>query len=495
MDLLSTFRSFCSKFSPEKDKNIITEIDHYSYIISCLFNLDHNQIKKGSEIIILTILSIGIIFLSLSVFSFIYKMFFLFLCGYLYSKLNNCFIEYIQKKEARFINYYQILILEINVLFAIMKDDEDRNSLLLNILSQNPSIILNYEEIQRDIILGKNLENSLKKILFFSPIFQKYFNEFLEFDYHQNIFDFIFKYNNDFEDQFKIFLNSLETRLNLFFFVSFFYPVSFLYISSTYSLSIIDIFSAVVLFFLIANYFAENMIKNSNHLIGIFGIDFDGKRKFLIFLHFFKELSYNLISNPPDTAIFQAILKLNNSEKKILNLDQIKNGNNIYSLNDLIDTLFLKINLPQLNFFVVIFKKILTANSKSSSNLFGEIFKLIKTHLELSQNQEIMLKSSAIKINLIEIVLAFILGSLTPILINFSLVFNQINQMPDIWSIQSNNQNLWLYFLINLTFLIISVYSLNKINYTHHRKVLTILLCVLYFISFLISKDLIQLLL
>ena len=102
------------------------------------------------------------------------------------------------------------------------------------------------------INFGGEFEASLKQVIFYSPIFQNYFNEILESGFDpRNAVD-LYKYNLNFEDQFKIFQRSFDERINLFFFLSFFYPLGFLYILTALQLSLMDIITLTVIFLVLS---------------------------------------------------------------------------------------------------------------------------------------------------------------------------------------------------------------------------------------------------
>ena len=69
---------------------------------------------------------IGLIILNIINISYLYKLLYGLFCLLIYSKLKKSFINFIKKRERLFTNYYQTLILEINLLYMIIKKQDDR---------------------------------------------------------------------------------------------------------------------------------------------------------------------------------------------------------------------------------------------------------------------------------------------------------------------------------------------------------------------------------
>ncbi len=110
------------------------------------------------------------------------------------------------------------------------------------------------------------MKTSLKQVIFYSPIFQNYFNEILESGFDpRNAVD-LYKYNLNFEDQFKIFQRSFDERINLFFFLSFFYPLGFLYILTALQLSLMDIITLTVIFLVLSNFIIRSFTNSNNYM-------------------------------------------------------------------------------------------------------------------------------------------------------------------------------------------------------------------------------------
>ena len=195
---------------------------------------------------------------------------------------------------------------------------------------------------------------------------------------------------------------------------------------------------------------------------------------------------------PPEILIINAISILSQKEKKILNLNLKNLTNNHYSLHELIDFLFRTLKIPEIQFFAQIFKKIFDLDATHSHQLLDEMLNLIKYHLDLSNDLEISYKSISLRINLIQVVLGFILGSLVPIFFQFSSIFSQLDTLTLLSNFQIANQSIYLYFLICAIFLTISIYYLNRINFSSYKLLIALFSGISYIISFFISNNFIR---
>jgi hypothetical protein len=229
------------------------------------------------------------------------------------------------------------------------------------------------------------------------------------------------------------------------------------------------------------------LIQNKINLIGNFEIkNIHEKEKLGIFLKFLKELSYQLILNSPEYSLIEALKKLNSDEKKFLNLCENGIKFQLYSLESIIEFLFQNVKSNQISILKSIIKHLLYSNSKECTKCFTIIAELINNQIELSEEQEILIKSSEFKINLIKIVVALTLGILSPFLINLKNFMSIMNT----FTVIDNQNNDLIYIFIIAGFFLVSLYFLDKLCLSQRKKYLTIISLLIFIISIIISSNL-----
>ncbi|MHA1719578.1 MAG: hypothetical protein ACTSXK_08650 [Promethearchaeota archaeon] len=489
--LLNHYIQFCGNFSPLGRSSINTR---YDKIIYEEFRLLNTQIKKSANLL-------GIVFLFfITILARIFKIKFslfliCFVMGiYFYSKISNIFKDNITAIENKLVNYYQLLILQIDLLFSVLDDSVDRNTKLLEILQQSPKIACNLEEKLQEIYKGANFRDKLGEITFYSPVFETYFKNLLEFDFAMEFSQNFNNYNPHYENHIKTFIKSLETRLNLFFFISIFYPIGFILYFSTTRFNYMDLILGFLFFLLILLFFTRKMLNQTTCLIG--ESDFTSTRKkevYDAFLNFFCHLNQFLIYSPPEIALIESILKLSDEEQKLLNIYEAKLSLNLLSLNEFLTQFFLKIKNEQIQIFLNFFISFFSINSLESSNFLSKSLILIKSHKEMSQEKEILLKSEFVKVKIYKILLGFVLGVLTPFLFKFQGIYQILSRnfagnlsVVD-YSIEYSQHNLVLYGVFTLSLLLLSMNSLNKIFPIKNRRIFDIIGIFIYGLFFFFS--------
>lgn len=461
------------------------EISKYEHQIFYEFKLKSNNIRYTAKIISILCFFPLIIIISTFNLDIRYILFGLIGIYLIYNYLAKIFENWIRKREMEYLSYYETLILELNILFAISPKYDDRNSLLFEILSQKPSISMNYSQIYNQLMAGINFEEVLKKFLFYSPHFNNYIQNLLSFNYSQDFLKFISNFNSKYEEEFKIFTNSLDTKLNILFFVSFFYPIGYLYLFAFKSLNLIEIFISILLFVIISEKFVKEFLENKMKFIGFFDLkDKNNKKKFTLFLKFFHRLIFELGYSAPDYALIKSLNSLSLDEKHQLNLTNVNLFTDFYSIDSFLDMLFQKMKIPQISFFLSIWKKIFSINSEKSIDLFSDISKLIQNHLDLAQQREIVFKSIIFKINVLKVILSFVLGCITPFILNFNIIFSQIDM--DLMNINRTIpfSSIIFSFLISFLYLIISVSYMNRFDISHKKNMVNFFVLIIYIIGF-----------
>ena len=492
-EFLQKFTFICQKFQPsiENMNEKGEDFNNYDEIILHQFNLSYNQRKKGA--IAITFVYLILINLFYFIFSFSLSYFFIFISvGFMiYIYLLDIHKNIIQFKEFSNANKYHFLSLQMNIILLSAKNNEDKNSILMEILEHQPDIGINVLKILSKINYGHNFKNNLQKIVFFSPSFNEYFNNLLESNYNFEVIENIDSFHNYYEKKFEIFINSLDTRLSLFFFFNLFFPIGFLFLYSMNSLIYEQVLTAIFLFTLIQKIFTRKILNEKIQLIGgLNSLNKEEKVFFQSFLKLFYHLSNYLLWNPPELALYKSILKLTHREKSELNLDKYNFSLDFISLDQFLNKIFGNFQSSSAEIFFTVIKRIFRLNSSQSPYLFKDISKIIHKHMELGDKQEIAYRSSYIKVIIFKTLLVFILGILTPIIYRFqeiSQIIYDINNLGENLGNIFSFDNFFLTILISLIFILISIKSFNKIYTFKDSKKLDYTLVLIFFVCLIIS--------
>jgi len=492
-EFLQKFTILCQKFHPsiEFRKEKEEDFSNYDEIILHFFNLSYNQRKKGA--IAITFVYLLFINLLYIIFSFSLYYFFIFIAigSTIYIYLLDIHKNFVQFKEYSHANKYHFLSLQMNIILLSIKKTEDKNSILMEILERELNIGVNIRKVLSKINLGNNFMDNLKKIIFFSPSFNDYFNDLLESNFNFEVIENIDSFHNYYEKKFEIFINSLDTRLSIFFFFNLFFPIGFLFMYSMNSLIYEQALTAIFLFAIIQKIFTRKILNEKIQLIGgINSLNREEKVFFKSFLKFFYHLSNYLIWNPPELAIYKSIQKLTHREKSELNLDRYNFSIDFISLNQFLKTIFKNFQSSSTQIFFNVIKRIFRLDSSQSPHLFKDMSKIIHKHMELGEKQEIAYNSSYIKVIIFKILLVFILGILTPIIHRFQeisqIIYNMNFLNENINNINNFNE-IFLTILISFIFIIISIQSFNKVYSFKDTKKLDYFLIIFFFICIITS--------
>lgn len=487
MNFSQHYTKFCKLFSVTQYPEKFPTFD--SKLIWFLFGLTERQIKLSGQILTLVIgipLSIILFMENFSILNQILCYFFLFLFNY---QINHFFSDKVHNIQIENNRYYQTLILELNMLLLSSKESIDRNCLIIELLSKYPSLIINFDESIIKLYNGEKLEYFAQNLIFYSELFQDYIFQILNFDFKRDFLDFIIKYNIKFEEKFKINLKSLETNLDLFFFIAFFFPILYIFTSGLWSISWME----TILLISIYSYLLKKIINNSIFrdfgLVGLF--DFNkskDKEQFLSFLYFLKKLSQALESYSPEYALLETISNLNHEFQDSLKINENNYLFEFTSLQSIISNFFKTINNPKIELFETFFEETFRFSSKNSPIFLKNLVGLISNHLELENERVITLRSAITKINILKIILGLVLGVISPFLFQFGILLEQLkiglfNSVYTVFSIPY-----YMNMITTLVFLGLSLNYLNYIDLTNKKIIFSISSILIFLISFCITS-------
>jgi len=431
-------------------------------------------------------LSIFLFFGNFSILNKITLYIILFIFNY---QINHYFSERIHNFQNTYNQYYQAIILELNMLLLSAKNTNDKNCLVIETLSKYSHLIINFNKSIFQLYNGEKLELFSQNLIFYSELFQDYLEQIFNFDFKQDFLNFIIKYNLKFEENFKINLKSLETNLDLFFFLIFFFPILFNFVSGVWTLNWIEISSLLFIYAYFLKYLIKKSIFKDFGLIGVFNMrKTKEKEQFVSFLQFLKKLTFSLELYSPEYALLDTISNLDPKFNANLNLSTNNLLCDSTSLDAIITNIFKIIDNSKISLFKPFFDDIFNLNSKNSPLFFRNLVELISNHLDLENEREITLKSAITKINVLKIILGLVLGVISPFFFQFGILMNQFkiglfNTSYSVFSIPYYSN-----MIVSLIFLGLALKNLNYIDVTNKKQLFSMISVSLYLVSFFFTS-------
>jgi len=439
-----------------------------------LTNLDKYFIKKYKiyysqrflgSIIISFFINFIWLFLSLYFLNILFLLlFFIFFLSFV-----RFFIRIFERYFKQISDYLDSILFLIksnfNLFLEILPNDADLIQYLIKLIY---SLSVGY--IKKDI---KNILSDIQKGIPPEKLILEYetpsenFNNFLKISIISNFNkkEYILN-NNILENEFKIFNKSLETRISIYFFIGFFFPIGINFSLFLGFIRISWIFFLSILYFLILNNLNKSFINKSIILIGINNKKDDEEYKILLEL-FFNIIYFLKYFNLEDSFI--EVYNIGSLELKHFLNDEIhylKNFN--YSLEKLLDQLNKKIINNKNKLLFNIFSEMLLKDSYKAIAQLNKILKVLKEHLNLQMEKENIIKGEKLRASVLMFLLPLINGLMLGIFIIFIQYINKILPssylyFDEIFRIKSlNNFELILLILDEIFINIFNGYFINK---------------------------------
>ncbi len=494
------YPKLCRIFS-EKNITEKNQDDLYSNIIFAEYKLTKNQQKRGAYLISTIFFSFICIIYYIRKFDLIYLFFFTCIGLMIFFYFKNYFKKQIQLKEYELINYFQFLIVQINIFLRNASLSHDRNTLVAEMLTLGPCLSPNIDQVFYSLSFGESFQKSMNQLIFYSPAFTKFFQIMIKFNFDNTIVPKLNDFNSNYEKKKEIFIQSLDTKLSLFFFFSIFYPIGVFYYSAAYSISLNTISMLVLIYYISQELILKKVLDNQIHLLGdVTNLKSKKKREFEVFLDFFLVLGRNLVNSPPEIAIFEAINSLDLKAQNLLRLSDFNFSIDFLSLNDFLNMMSSKIHNNEISQFLNFLLKLLKFDSSQGYNFLIDTLNHINSHQAQIKKQEIAFKNAYAKSNLFKILLALILGILTPFIIKFQSTLIEIqyvfNGSQDFFFENSNllvNQpTLFILEVVSISFLLITITSFNRVYIKQYLKKFDFIVLLIYILFNLISNILLK---
>ncbi|UYP46431.1 hypothetical protein NEF87_002716 [Candidatus Lokiarchaeum ossiferum] len=495
-----TYFHLCSKL-PKKNNFESKQEIVYEDIIRVEYNLTKSQQMQGAYLLSMGFFIVLCIAHYIWQFDMIYLIFLICIGFLIFTYLKNYFKNQIKVKEYSLINHLQFLVVQIKIFLKNVSKTKDREILILEMLTYGPKLSPNIDQVYYSLSLGKNSKKSLEKLIFYSPAFTKFFQTMIKFNFDEKIVSKLDEFNSSYEKKIEMFIQSLETRLSLFFFFSIFYPIGVFYFAATYPISFKTMLMLVLIYYLAQEIILKYVLDNRIHLLGdVSNLKKKKKNEFETFLDFFLILGRNLINSSPEIAIFEAFKSIGPKSQEILKLSNFNFSLEFLSLEHFLNKMSQTLQNSEISQFLNFLLKLFKNDSSQGYNFLIDTLIQINSHKVQVNKQEVAFKNAYSKSNLFKMLLALILGILTPFIIKFQATIVEfqkvVNSSQDFYfeySTLAINQSISLVLrVISLLFLIINITSFNRFYIKRSFKKIDFLVIILYIIFNLISNILLQ---
>jgi len=361
-------------------------------------------------------------------------------------------------------------------------------------MKYNIPISTYFKTVFKRIHEGKSPEKELIEMQTPSSDFDS-FTKYLLINKFDN-YDFNLFAENSLENQFKIYLKQVQSKMSILFFIGLFFPIGLCFIILFQLINVLFLLFFIPFFFSLLNLLFKKFIRNQNYLIGLIN-DFSRieRKKFEEFITILRSFASNLKSNiSPE----QAFLRSYNQNKNSISIlkeplkNQISNLINYsYSFREIIE--FLKSELNSWRYIIILdaIKNFVDKNAYFSSEKIREILAIIYKHQKLEKKLEIVMKGEKFKIFFFIFLLPVITGAISGFFPFFTIIINNLEFTGDILNLfLKNPPNLYsigIIFIVLISSISITSHYFLKLLYNIRKFPFILGSNLIFILIFLIS--------
>ncbi len=461
--------------------------DDYAEIYQSLYNLDINTLYKANFGIFLLSFLLSLLigsFLSINLpFLLLFSLFLSIFVSYNFSSI---IFNKIKKLDLSLNSFLPLLQMRFNLIqYSLEKNDDQCIPFIKLIMKSSLPVATSYKNIFKNIHLGKEPYGEIEKLKTPSLDFDSYVMELIMNDFNELKVD----YETTLNQKLEIYLNALDSKISVIFFIGFFLPISLCFLIMFINLPIYFSFGFSISFLIFMYYIFNKLIVSDILFIGFFkNSPYFNKRQFEEFLIFLKAYAFRLKYDlSPEKAFFDTLLKNKNRIRtfylliKKICVDSINKG---YSFSKMISLLQNKLNSPQYNLILSLIHSMVLFNSKRAGFIILELIEVIKEQQKILNKIENVFKGERFRVFIFLFLLPIITGIFSGFLPFFSLFLmispNSVNKTFQLMEI--------ILILVSISFcnIVTSYTFLRIINYEKHYFFLLLSLIILIF-SFLSS--------
>ncbi|TFF85305.1 MAG: hypothetical protein EU518_01435 [Promethearchaeota archaeon] len=461
------------------------------------YGIDNKEINKASFLIFVLTLLLMISSAILINLNFYLLLFFSLILSLIISyKFNFYLYNKLLKRGKELTSSLYIIKIDYSLIQITKNKNEDTIlEFITLIISYNLPISKKFEEILSNIHSGSLPDMELKEFLSPSIDFNNFKNNIIIQKDHPILEKNEFK-NSKLEDDFKVYLRELNTKISIIFFIGIFYPIGLCFLVTFISFNQIILIVSVPIFFLLLNYLFRKFVAIDHYLMGLIRNNKKSeKREFNEILNLIKSFSYYLENNlSPERAFLKAYLDKNEHslilERRVPEIQLFLNGS--LQFIELMNIFSRKMSSYRFKIIFNSISKMVKENSKMSSKKIRDILKVLNKHLKLERKITMIIKAESIKVYIFIFILPIILGTLGALMSFLPYIMIDLLEINEINEILYLNLNLRFYdllifLLILLSSNFISTYYFLATISLKNKNLLLIIGEILLIICFLIS--------
>lgn len=497
MRLLESYLSFCKRFERIKFPNLKLKIipEHYLNYIKEKLNIQPKAINKATFFIFSFSFTLSLLimnlFTSFNLLFLISTPFFISISvSYVFFKIP---YKSIQKSEKIINSNLYLLKLNFSLVQESTSDSIDMVFKFIELMiKQDSTISHSFNLIMNGVLNGHNPDLLLSRLN--TP--SKDFNDYLKL---LNLTNYRFipereKLNEiSTEDNFKVYLKEIESKISVFFFIGLFFPIGLCIFTIFYKIDLFYFILTMPLFLIIMRFLFKKFIVFDNFLLGILD-DSNSEEHALFddFLIYLKSFSLYLENNhSPEYALLLAYEK---EKKNIVKLSKIikPHISELIQLKHTIGDYFKKIsfhfNSKSYSLILMTIKEMLEKDAYETSMKIDDIIDIIFRHRKLEKKMNILLKSKKFSVIIFIFLLPLITGGICGMFPYFLLIDLSSFSSESLFLIKELD-----FFIIIVLFVIllvnnsISCYYFSKIVRITQKSIIIILSNLLLLISYMSS--------
>lgn len=499
MKNIEIYIRFCKKFHKYKTPRLkFKELnERYQNLYRKLYNTNESDINKASFFIFLSCFFISLSFsILLTSFNLLIIILYSAILSLISSyQFNSILYKDISNNESILNSILYLIKIDFSLIQKTAETNSDKCLNFIRIMIKyNIPISTYFKTVFKRVHEGKSPEEELIEMQTPSSDFDS-FTKYLVINKFDN-YDFDLFAENSLENQFKIYLKQVQSKMSILFFIGLFFPIGLCFIILFQLINVLFLLIFIPFFFSVLNLLFKKFIRNQNYLIGLIN-DFSRieRKKFEEFITILRSFASNLKSNiSPE----QAFLKSYNQNKNSISIlkkplkNQISNLiNSSYPFRELIE--FLKSELNSWRYIIILdaIKNFVDKNAYFSSEKIREILAIIYKHQKLGKKLEIVMKGEKFKIYFFIFLLPVITGAISGFFPFFTIIIHNLEFTGDILNLFFKNPpNLYsigIIFIVLISSISITSYYFLKLIYNIRKFPFILGSNLIFILIFLIS--------
>lgn len=499
MKNIEKYIRFCTKFHKYKTPQLkFKELnERYQNLYRNLYNINESDINKASFFVFL---SSFFIFISFSILLTSFNLLIIILYSSILSlissyKFNSILYRDISNNESILNSILYLIKIDFSLIQKTAEINSDKCLNFIEVIMRYDIPISTYfKKIFKRVHEGKSPEKELIELITPSSDFDS-FIKYLLINKFDN-YDFDLFTENSLENQFKIYLKQVQSKMSILFFIGLFFPIGLCFLILFQLINVLFLLIFIPFFLFVINLLFKKFIRNQNYLIGLIN-DFSGieRKKFEEFVIILRTFASNLRSNiSPE----RALLKSYNQNKNSISIlkqpikNQISNLLNLsYPFREIID--FLKSELKSWRYTIILdaIKNYIDKNAYFSSEKITELLAIIYKHQKLENKLEIIMKGEKFKIFFFIFLLPVITGAISGFFPFFTIIINNLELAGNVVNLFFKNPpnlfSIGIIFLVLISSISITSHYFLKLIYHIRRFPIILGSNLIYILVFLIS--------